>query len=228
MAAVGTVRVGCDIGQRVDPTAIVVIEPQRRDGVTHYLARRVERMPLGTTYPLVADRIAGIVTGLRSRSQTLERRGESFHVEVAIDATGIGLAIGDLLRERGIYPISVLFTGGDKINEQQDQISMGKGWMVGRLQVLLQSGRIHLPMTPDAQALVDELINYEITVNDHANASFNARQGKHDDLVIALGLAVGMERHGSEITAASYLTPPRKLDARGRPYPERRGPYRSK
>lgn len=215
MAAVGAVRVGCDIGQKQDPTAIVVIEPQDRGGVTHYLARHVERMPLGTTYPLVADRIAGIVAGLRGRSETLERRGRNFHVEAVIDATGIGLAIGDLLRERGIYPISVLFTGGDKINEQPDQISMGKGWMVGRLQVLLQSGRIHLPMTPDAQALVDELVHYEITVNDHANASFNARQGKHDDLVIALGLAVGMEHHGSEITAASYLVPP-KRDRTGR------------
>lgn len=205
MATLSTVRVGCDIGQRVDPTAIIVVETQDREGITHYLARLVERLPLGTSYPVVADRITVIVRGLEQRSQALERRGTNFSIEVVIDATGIGLAIGDLLRERGIFPVSVFFTGGDKRSDRHDEVSVGKGWMVGRLQVLLQSGRLHLPTTPEARVLADELVNYEITVNDHANASFNARQGKHDDLVIALGLAVGMERHGATVTSGPYL-----------------------
>lgn len=207
MAAVGTVRVGCDIGQKRDPSAITVVESQQRDDVTHYMVRRVERMPLGTSYPLVADRIAEIVSGLRQRSQALERRHQNFAIEVVIDATGIGLAVGDLLRERGIYPVSVLFTSGDKRLDRHGQVSIGKGWMIGRIQVLLQAGRIHLPATDEAQALVDELVNYEVTINEHANASFNARPGKHDDLVIALGLGVGMETHASKIESSSYIAP---------------------
>ena len=38
--------------------------------------------------------------------------------------------------------------------------------------------------------LVEELLNYEIRINDNANAQFGAfRVGAHDDLATALGLA---------------------------------------
>lgn len=33
-----------------------------------------------------------------------------------IDATGVGLPIGDMLRERGLAPRLVLFTGSDTVN----------------------------------------------------------------------------------------------------------------
>ena len=65
------------------------------------------------------------------------------------------------------------------------------------MQALLQSGRLHLPRTAEAQALADELLNYEIKVSEDANDRYGAfRVGKHDDLVTALGLAVFDEPAG--------------------------------
>lgn len=98
-------------------------------------------MPLGTPYPQVADRIVEVMERLEQRSWP--RRGpQLFSVELVIDATGVGLPVGDMLRERGLDPRLVLFTGSDKLTIQpQGVVSVGKAWLVGRIQVLLQGQR---------------------------------------------------------------------------------------
>lgn len=185
------VRVGVDVGQRQDFTAICVTEQESRLDLPHYLARSIERLSLGTTYPDVVDRVAEIMERLKLKAQP--RRGPRlFAVELILDATGVGLPIGDMLRERGLDPRLVLFTGSDTVNQQpQGVVTVGKAWMVGRMQVLLQSHRLHLPRTVEAGILAKELRDYRIEVNAHANASFNAKSGAHDDLVIALGCPAG-------------------------------------
>lgn len=192
------VRVGADIGKRTDPTAIVVTEEQDRDGVDHYVSRLVERLPLGTSYPDVAARIVQVVRGVEARAAALAIVGQDFPVETWVDATGVGLPVLDLVRDAGVPAKAAIFTGSDKLTEHQDDVvSIGKAYMVGRLQVLLQAARLHLPITREAAALMRELADYQITVNERAHASFNASNGKHDDLVIALGLSVGRgRRHG--------------------------------
>jgi hypothetical protein len=67
----------------------------------------------------------------------------------------------------------------------------GEGLAGLRLQALLQAGRLHLPRIDEAQALAQELLDYEIRVSEDANDRYGAfRVGTHDDLVTALGLAV--------------------------------------
>ena len=56
------------------------------------------------------------------------------------------------------------------------------------------AGRLHLPDTSEAHGLIDELLDYEIRVDENANDKYGAfRVAKHDDLVTALGLAVQVE-----------------------------------
>jgi hypothetical protein len=200
------VRVGVDVGQRQDYSAICVTEQESRLDLPHFLARSIERLPLGTPYPAVVDRVAEIMERLGQRAQP--RRGPRlFSIELLLDATGVGLPIGDMLRERGLAPRLVLLTGSDTVNQQpQGVVTVGKPWMVGRMQVLLQSNRLHLPRTVEAGILVKELHDYRIEVNAHAHASFNAKAGAHDDLVIALGLSCGIEQFASRATSRSYIT----------------------
>lgn len=217
------VTIGVDIGQKRDPTAIAVVEEEMRDERTHYLTRHLERLPLGTPYPDVARRVGEIAARLRDRSRARQRIGQQFSVTIYVDATGVGTPIVDLMREYGESPIPVYFTHGDRRTEEHDRVSLGKGWLVSRLQALFQAGRIHLPATGEAVAMRQELIDYEIRVNEKANDIYGAfRTGSHDDLVTAYGLAVGTDRSGSRIESISYLTPPVQRDARGRPYPVRR------
>lgn len=69
---------------------------------------------------------------------------------------------------------------------------MGKGYLVSRLQVLLQERRVRLPASdPEAAALISELENYQIRIPPDGNEKYGAFSvGSHDDLATALGLAV--------------------------------------
>jgi len=181
----GLVTVGVDIGQKRDPTALAVIECEWRDtgSQDYYLTRHLERLPLGTPYPAVAQRLADVVADVQ------ERGGDP---RVYVDATGVGLPVVDLLTAAGVTITPVYFTHGDRRTIKDDgSISLGKAWLVSRLQALLQTGRILLPRTPPAAALAKELQDYEIKVSENANDQYRAfRVGSHDDLVTALGLAV--------------------------------------
>jgi len=77
--------------------------------------------------------------------------------------------------------------------------------MVSRMQALLQSQRLHLPRTVEAGALAKELTDYRIDVSDAGHASVSARNGSHDDMVIAYGLSCGVQRTSAEARSRSYL-----------------------
>jgi len=200
------VVMGVDIGQKRDPTAIAVVEWEervvgqkvvkrgnvivdRRDETEyHYTTRHLERLPLGTPYPDVARRVGQLAEGIKERTG---RRPSKLYV----DATGVGQPVVDLLREYGVRSVGVYFNHGDKrVEVSRQQVNLGKAYLVSRLQSLLQSGRIHLPRSDEAQVLAQELMDYEIRVDQDANDRYGAfRVGTHDDLVTALGLAVQAE-----------------------------------
>jgi hypothetical protein len=187
------VTIGVDIGQRVDPTAIAVVETDERDAggertVAHHVVRHLERLPLGTAYPRVVERVVAVAAGV------VKRTGE--RPAVYVDATGVGTPVLDLLREAGIEAnvIAVFFTHGDRRTEESGQVTLGKAYLVSRLQALLQTGRLHLPQTREAEQTGKELLDYEIRVDEDANDKYGAfRVGTHDDLVTALGLAVQVD-----------------------------------
>jgi hypothetical protein len=191
------ITIGVDIGKQRDPTAICVAEGEGRkvEGrtETHFNVRHLERLPLGTPYPQVVERIGRITDQVRART------GE--RPTVFVDATGVGGPVVDLLRERvqsGLV-VPVTFTAGDRRTESWEdgylRVSLGKAHMVSRLQAMLESGRLHLPRTREAGALTDELLNYELRVDDNANEKYGAfKIGTHDDLTTALGLAAQVDR----------------------------------
>lgn len=88
----------------------------------------------------------------------------------------------------------VTFTAGDRRTERWEgggcPVSLGKSFLVSRLQAMLGSGRLHLPKTREAGALTDELLTYELRVDENGRGKAGAfRVGTHDDLVTALVLA---------------------------------------
>lgn len=191
----GFVRIGIDIGQRQDPTALAVVELERREGELHFVARHIERLALGTPYPAVADRLAEIHGKLAEAGH---------NVQTWLDATGVGQPVVDMMRVAGVPLTPVYLTGTDKATWDGGSLSLGKAVLVSRLQVLLQSGRIHLPKTAEAQALINELLVYEIRVTDAGHAQFGAfRVGTHDDLATALGLACWQEPRPARIDRGS-------------------------
>ncbi len=123
------VSIGVDIGQKHDPTAIAVVQPERRTpeeggSVWHYLVRHLERLPLGTSYPEVGRRVAAVVTEVVAKTGS--------EPILYVDATGVGTPVVDALRGAGVRAklVAVYFTHGDRRQEEGSQISLGKGWLV--------------------------------------------------------------------------------------------------
>jgi hypothetical protein len=112
----------------------------------------------------------------------------------------------NLLKGVGVPVQAVYFTYGDRRTKQQDgSVSLGKAWLVSRLQALLQTGRILLPRTQEAAALGVELLDYEIKVEQDANEKYGAfKVGSHDDLVTALGLCVQEPARDYRITVIEH------------------------
>lgn len=216
------VCVGCDIGQKHDSTAIVVCEYTRiivkesgepeppghgldwfniAVGVadppiydTLYTVRNATRMPLGTSYPAVALYINKVCDMMRQR----DPQGE---VYLGVDVTGVGAPVVDIIAaglRDDVHITRVTITGTDRCPQAplaKEHLSMGKTWMVGRLQALLQSRRITLPKTEAGLAIGRELADFQIKVSRDGHADMNAKQGSHDDLVTALGISCMGEAH---------------------------------
>lgn len=206
------VMIGADIGQRVDPTAIAVVELDWRGGTTigrhdHYVVRYFQRLPIGTSYPDVVDELVRIRSAILARPipepaevvgsigppgiDVLRPRPPSTPtVTLFCDATGVGQPVVDLLEAAGASPISCYFVHGERRTRTGREVRLGKAWLVSRLQALAQTQRVHLPKTAEAEATRAELLDYEIRVSDDGHDTYGAfKVGRHDDLVTALGLA---------------------------------------
>ena len=134
-----TIAVGVDIGQKRDPTAIAVVEPEFRDvngrREDYYLVRFLERQPLGTPYPQVVSRVQTVVNNVReqvARAAPPSLFGPPLRpsIQLFVDATGVGQPVVDLLKGVGVRVHAVYFTHGDRRTTQQDgSISLGKAWL---------------------------------------------------------------------------------------------------
>ncbi len=168
--------IGVRVGQARDATTLAVVDIERRpyEGreEAYYLVRLLERLPAGATWPDLARRLSTIVAGVQ---------GRGVQPSVRADVTTAPASI-DVIRPVGPAVHGVTMASADKAR------------LVSRLQMLLQTGRILLPTTPDAVALAEDLRGYELTpaqAADEVAAPFAV--GRHDDMITALGLAVERE-----------------------------------
>jgi hypothetical protein len=138
----------------------------------------LERLPLGTSYPAVVAHVGRLLTKLPAG------------IELVIDFTGVGRPVFDMFLNSGISPTGLLITGGAVETRDGAIVGVPKLTLISRLQALLHQGRLKIQRDlAEAAALVAELQDYRINFTAAGALTFNARQGKHDDLVLALAIA---------------------------------------
>jgi hypothetical protein len=105
----------------------------------------------------------------------------------------------------GIDPIGVLITGGMTQTGDGRIFSVPKLNLVSGLQALLHEERlkIHRELT-EGPVLVSELQNFRIDFTAAGSMTFNARSGAHDDLVLALAIAVWRAKSGGGSPLLSF------------------------
>jgi len=181
-----------DIGQAVDPTAIIVVErfkerPEEVDDrpPDEFLIRHIQRVPLGTPYTQVVEEIAHVSEVVQAAS------GRS--VITVVDATGVGKPVVDMLRRRLRLPLkAITFTAAaDEVHPDPHAYRVPKRDLVMALEVALEGRRIHAaPGLGLADDLNAELRAFEVNLSARGHDRYEAAKGKHDDLVMALALAI--------------------------------------
>jgi hypothetical protein len=180
---------GVDLGQTHDPTAIAVIQQAGE----HFRCGHLERLPLGTPYPAVVGRVASL----------MQHPSLAGNVRLAIDATGVGRPVADMFTHAGIRFTGVIITAGhEETNPGGNYRHVPKITLISHVQSLLHAGRLKIRQDlPEADNLVRELQDFRVNYSASGFMSFNAREGRHDDLVLALSVAVWCalrQRTGSE------------------------------
>lgn len=143
-----------------------------------YQVGHLERVPLGTPYPGIVAHVGRLL-------------GKLPDPELVIDYTGVGRPVFDLFTYAGISPVGVLITGGAVETRDGVICSVPKLTLVSRLQALLHEGRLKIQKElSEAETLVRELQDFRVEFTAAGHLTFNARAGKHDDLVLALAIAI--------------------------------------
>jgi hypothetical protein len=210
--------VGVDLGQSNDPTAIAVMErtvvppqtalfapvgahPGNRlvEGDIVYDLVYLKRPKLGTPYDVIAKRVCDLVCELEPEGAF----GELGQVTLAVDGTGVGRGICDMLdselKRRGASSRSVPRIDFRRVSITGSQTSLKRPtrsdgyWAVPKVQLIfplvaaLQQNKVRIAKDiKDRDQLVHELKNYRRVVNiSTGNMAFEPwRESDHDDLLI--------------------------------------------
>jgi hypothetical protein len=171
--------IGLDLGQAQDSTALCLLEKMGEEKPFRYECQHLERLPLGTRYPAIVEFVGKLM-------ETPELKEQS---TLVIDATGVGRPVVDMFVQAGMWPDAVTITGGDTATSEGMNHRVPKRVLVSTLQVLLQSERLQIAPNQYRDILVQELLNFQVTVTEAANDTYGGRSGTHDDMVLAVALA---------------------------------------
>jgi hypothetical protein len=194
--------VGLDLGQAADYTALAVVQSVKEhnpetEGIQKYLhLRHLERYELGTSYPEIADKVAALMQRPElspTEYDPTRWRYSSRPPELIVDDTGVGRAVSDLLKSKGLRFRAVTITGGDEVNAVGGgRYRVPKRDLVGALEVPFHTGRLKIAEGMELwPTLKKELLSFRRKINlKTAHDSYEHwREGDHDDLVLAAALA---------------------------------------
>jgi hypothetical protein len=191
----GQCFVGLDLGQSQDFTAIAVLERAELVGewdpvmyawrkTVALRLRHLERIPLGTPYTEVVDRVVAV-----TRSGELAGR-----CHLIADATGVGRPVMDMLRraELGssrLWPVEI--TSGTLERYADGHYRVPKRDLIVGLQLLLQRRELQIAKGMKfGPVLAREMAEMRVKITPSGNEQYGAwRDGEHDDLVLAVALA---------------------------------------
>jgi hypothetical protein len=187
--------IGVDLGQSQDYTAIAVLDHRRepldewdvdeaRGRIKQKVhetfdVRHLERLPLGMLYP---DQV-GHVQRLLIRPPLRDKK-----VPVVFDCTSNVGAV-DIAEQMGLRPVRIVFTAGHEPTGQGRKWGVPKSLLVSTLDAKLHCGELRFAKELlAAEAVRDELQNFQRHVSQSGKMLFEHRSGQHDDLIFAIAM----------------------------------------
>jgi hypothetical protein len=196
--------VGLDLGQSMDFSAMVVLRRKTvgtgKDAYREYECPAIHRWPLGTSY-------VAIVADLNVKMAKLPDKPI-----LVVDGTGCGRPVVDLILRarlpvRQVVPVTI--TGGTTAGRNGIYRSVPKRDLVGAVMAVMHHGRLHIAKAlPETETLIKELRAFTAKITTAGNEKYEAggdwRQGAHDDIVLALALALFWDRSLKTFSADSF------------------------
>lgn len=88
-------------------------------------------------YPVVTEAVQALLNHVDLKNNT----------DLVVDGTGVGDAPVDYMRKEGLYPIPLIFTGGEQVHEVYSEIGQVFSKVPGKLQGARTLKEIHVPKT---------------------------------------------------------------------------------
>lgn len=186
--------ISADLGQLVDYTALSLVQRSIRlndDGfpakstlghpIRHHDVLAIKRFELGSPYTTIV--------------RDIKKQADRFPgAKVIVDATGVGRPIVDLIRELRVECHAITITGGkDWSNPKPFEYRVSKYELVAAVRVALETEALKIAQLPDpmiSALLRKELTGFKVTRSKTDAELYDAREGDHDDLVLAVALPV--------------------------------------
>lgn len=208
-------HLGCDLGKENDYTAICFL--QKRTPLDHrnrpsdsptYEVLTMKRFPLKTSYVSIVGEISN-----RLRRHPFDswidfkgvRRPSRIPTHLVFDKTGTGAAVAELLKNDDFLDsrleklTGINITGGREQSDANDGINLPKRDLIMSSVIAFERGFIEFAGDlPELDLLKTELRNFEMRFTAKGNDTYSAKGANHDDMVIALSLAVWSAKNTDE------------------------------
>ncbi|MBS1826118.1 MAG: terminase family protein [Acidobacteria bacterium] len=185
--------VGLDLGQRQDYTALAVIErhmllsdavdagTRNRFEKMRYRCRCLRRLPLGTGYMEVVDKVKQLM-----HSQELAGRAS-----LVVDASGVGSPVVEMLRKTANCALDpVTITSGQNVKMDHTGYKMPRRELMSQLALMLEKRELEISShAGEIDHIRNELRNLRLNFNARGQENYDPdKESVHDDLVIAMAL----------------------------------------
>jgi hypothetical protein len=208
-------HLGCDLGKENDFTAVCFLQKRtpldkysRRNGHPSYEVLTMKRFPLKTSYVSIVSEISNRLKHSPFDSWQ-DFRGITHPARIptylTFDKTGTGAAVAELLKNDAFLDSrlddlrAVNITAGREVNETSDALNIPKRDLIMATLISFERGFIEFAGNmPELPTLINELQNFEMKFTAKGNDSYSAKGANHDDMIIALSLAVWSARNTDE------------------------------
>jgi hypothetical protein len=195
--------VGLDLGQAQDFTAMVTLHRTTVETETEsyraYACPHIQRWPLGTTYPAIVADLQTMLAKLPDKPVLI------------VDGTGCGRPVVDMIRKAGL-PIRsfapMVITARATPGQAGRYRMVPKRDLVGATMAVMHKGRLHIARElPEAATLVKELRGFTAKITTAGNEKYENdwRVALHDDIILALALALEYDRSLTRLSACHFF-----------------------
>jgi len=191
------IYIGLDLGQRHDNSGFVGIEKPARHRLStmpqSLLLRMAERIPLGMAYPEIVE----VMRYVTAMGNAMGRMAGDGLCKLVVDATGLGRPVVEMIRRARLECdlTAVMITSGDRQHYRPGEggsMNVPKQDLIAGVQMALERRELRIAKKlREAGTLKRELLDVRMSRRDSGYLRFGADgYGQHDDLVIALALAI--------------------------------------